>query len=193
LQEEYRNLLARVVKKIYELSLIIDDFALLGGMDDSQLVLAIKKVNLRLLIDKVLHDMKGQADEKEITVSFSCPHDIILDGDEKYLKRLFGNLLDNAIKYTFRKGRVELTARKDERFARIYVNDTGPGIPEDEIDYIFDRFYQVARSRSAKSGFGLGLSSAKAIVEAHKATIAVESQYGKGSTFIVTLPLSYPV
>jgi two-component system phosphate regulon sensor histidine kinase PhoR len=102
------------------------------------------------------------------------------------------NLLDNAVKYTYRKGAVTVVLRKDGDAAKIYVSDTGIGIPEDEITYIFDRFYQVAKSRSADRGFGLGLASAKSIVDAHKGTIAVESQYGKGSTFIVSLPIIYP-
>ena len=72
------------------------------------------------------------------------------------------------------------------------VSDTGVGIPNDELPYIFDRFYQVAKSRAAKRGFGLGLSSVKAIVEAHKGKITVESDEGEGATFTVLLPMSYP-
>ena len=77
-------------------------------------------------------------------------------------------------------------------FANITVSDTGIGIPEDELSYIFDRFYQVNKTRSQKNGFGLGLSVAKSIAESHKGKIIVESQPGKGSTFTVSLPESYP-
>jgi two-component system phosphate regulon sensor histidine kinase PhoR len=86
---------------------------------------------------------------------------------------------------------VTVLARKDNKTARIHISDTGIGIPEDELDYIFNRFYRVSKSRGVNHGFGLGLSRAKAIAEAHRGAIAAESRYGKGSTFTITLPLSY--
>jgi signal transduction histidine kinase len=76
--------------------------------------------------------------------------------------------------------------------ARVSVSDTGIGIEEDQIPYIFDRFYKAGGVRGAGDGFGLGLSIARSVIEAHKGAIDVESQPGKGSTFIVSLPISYP-
>jgi signal transduction histidine kinase len=103
------------------------------------------------------------------------------------------NILDNAVKYTKRGGKISLAVWKAGGSAKIAVTDTGVGIPEDEKEYIFDRFYQAHKSRASKEGFGLGLSIAKTIAEAHKGTITVESEPGKGSTFLTILPLSYPV
>ena len=97
------------------------------------------------------------------------------------------------MKYTRRKGGVTVSAHKERASAKVAVRDTGVGMPEDELVYIFDRFYQAAGPRANNSGFGLGLSMAKSIAESHKGAISVESELGKGSTFTVTLPLSYPV
>ena len=173
-------------------SRIMDGLEAFSRFDNNQAVLEIRKVNLKRLLGQVLDEMRPAADEKEISVSFSSPENIVIDGDEDQLRRLFMNLIDNAIRYTYRKGSVSVSASKGGECANVAVSDTGMGIPEYEIDYIFDRFYQVARSRGSGSGFGLGLSSAKYITEAHKGTIAVESRVGKGSTFTVSLPISYP-
>jgi signal transduction histidine kinase len=155
-------------------------------------VLEIKKVNLKSLVESALRDIAPTVQQKELAVSLSCRETIILDGDERRLKKLFDNILDNAAKYTYRRGRVTVSISREERFGVVSISDTGMGIPEDEMEYIFDRFYQVSRTRGSKSGFGLGLSDSKSIVEAHKGDISAESSLGKGSTFTVRLPLSYP-
>jgi two-component system sensor histidine kinase ResE len=108
------------------------------------------------------------------------------------MKQLFTNIIDNAIKATYRGGKISVSAAPDGGYARITVSDTGIGIPKDELPYIFDKFYQVKRSRSVAKGFGLGLSIARFIAEEHKGSIAVESEEGKGSTFTVFLPIFYP-
>ena len=155
-------------------------------------MLEIRKVDLARLIEEELNEIRVLAEDKDIDISFYCEETIILDGDGKQLKRLLTNLFDNAIKYTLRKGRVIVTVRKENKDAKITVSDTGVGMPEDEIPYIFDRFYQIKKSRRAKSGFGLGLSTVKTIAEAHRGKISVESRVGQGSSFTVYLPLSYP-
>ena len=98
------------------------------------------------------------------------------------------NLLDNAIKYTPKNGKVSIDLSKNDSLAVINVIDTGVGISEDEIKYIFDRFYRIDKSRHDQ-GFGLGLSIVKSIVQAHKGSIEVKSKPGLGTTFTVILPL----
>ena len=164
----------------------------LAKFDNSQMPLEIKKVNLTRLLEEAARNVKPLAEGKDIALSSFLQDTIILDGDEAQLKRLFANLLDNAIKYTYRKGKIVVAAHKSGSYANIAVSDTGIGMPEDELDYIFDRFYQINKSRNGRGGFGLGLSIAKSIAEAHKGKISAESQPGKGSTFTVSLPISYP-
>lgn len=190
-EQAHAHILKKALKDIDGYSKTVEDLLILSSFEDSQMALVIKKINITKLIEGILKDLKPIADEKEIALSSFLREPIIVDGDEKRLRQLFINIVDNAVKYTYRKGSVSITAYKDGKYARVAISDTGAGIPENEIDYIFDRFYQV-HARSANHGFGLGLSSAKSIVEAHKGNIIVESRYGKGSTFTVTLPLQYP-
>ncbi|MFA5256105.1 MAG: HAMP domain-containing sensor histidine kinase, partial [Candidatus Omnitrophota bacterium] len=191
-KEEYEAMLHKSLKELDQFSGIIDNLIVLARFDNSQMPIEIKKVNLTRTIEEALKGAKAAAEEKDIVLSSFLQDVIILDGDEERLKRLFKNLLDNAVKYTRRNGEIIVSAHKGKGFANITVTDTGIGIPEDEIPYIFDRFYQVNKSRSGKNGFGLGLSVAKSIAESHKGKITVESRPGKGSTFTVSLPESYP-
>src|SRR5262249_39024665 len=110
------------------------------------------------------------------------------------LKQLLVNLLDNAIKYTRSGGRVRLVLTTDTESAVIKVTDTGRGIPASALPHIFERFYRQTDPRDTRvTGFGLGLAISKWIVDAHEGTIAVESTEGKGSTFMIKLPLDQPV
>ncbi len=191
--QEYESVLVSSLEEIGKMSRVIEDLLVLARFDNHQVALEIRRIDLGGILSRVIDDMKILAAEKEIETSLSRQDNIILDGDEDQLRRLFVNLFDNAVKYTARKGRVVVTAHKDGSQARVIVSDTGIGIPEDELPYIFDRFYQVSRARRANHGFGLGLSIAKSIVESHRGTISVESQPNAGAIFTVSLPLSYPV
>ena len=191
-KEKYEAVLRKGMEELDQFSKIIDNLIVLARFDNSQMPIEIKKVNLTRVIEEVLTGAKASAAEKDIVLSSFLQDVIILDGDEERLKRLFTNLIDNAIKYTRRNGKVVVAAHREKGFANITVSDTGIGIPEDELSYIFDRFYQINKSRSPKNGFGLGLGVAKSIAESHKGKIIVESQPGKGSTFTVALPESYP-
>ena len=111
-----------------------------------------------------------------------------MNGDRTRLEQVAANLLDNAVKYTPPGGRVEVDVQREGADAILRVRDTGPGIPPDELPRIWTRLFRGDSSR-AERGLGLGLSLVKAIVEAHGGTVAVESEPGKGSTFIVSLPL----
>jgi len=191
--EENKALLLRASKELDGFSGSIKNLLALSQFADNQVMFSIKKIDIAKLVEQVLKEKKPLAMEKEIAVSYSPSGSIKLDGDEDQLRQLFANLLDNAVKYTYRKGKILVTVRRDEGYVLISVSDTGSGIPEDEIEYIFDRFYQAARPRGLNHGFGLGLSQVKSIVEAHKGTISVESRPGEGSTFTISLPIHYPV
>lgn len=191
--DECRAVFQAALKEIDGFSKIVEDLLALTRMKDGRILLEIKKIDLTGLIEEELNEVRVLAEEKDIDVSFYCEETIVLDGDNEQLKRLLRSLLDNAIKYTLRTGKVVVTVRREDKDAKIVISDTGVGMSEDEIPYIFDRFYQIKKSRRSKSGFGLGLSTAKAIVDAHRGKISVESRVGQGSTLTVHLPLSYSV
>ena len=191
-KEECDTILRKGLEEVDKLSVVIDDLMTLAKFDNSQMPLEIKKVRLNDIVSGAVKEMKAMAAEKDIAISSFLQDTIILDGDEEQLKKMFVNLIDNAVKYTNRKGAITISAHKGKKSANVTVSDTGVGMPEDELLYIFDRFYQIKKSRNNRQSFGLGLSIAKSIAESHKGKISVESQIGKGSTFEITLPISYP-
>jgi len=158
----------------------------------------------------VVAQMDRLAKSKGVLLSTSNHHpDIFIFGDALRLRELFINLIENGIKYTevggsihvvLEKGYVfpvdgqsELVEREEGEFAKIIVSDTGIGIAKEDQEKIFNRFFRVDKARSREQGgSGLGLNICKWIVEAHQGEIKVESELGKGSSFIVKLPLTSP-
>ena len=118
------------------------------------------------------------AEEKGITVEVACPEGLTVMADRSRLRQVLANLLDNALKYTPRGGRVDLAARAEEGGVRIEVRDTGAGIPPEELPRVWDRLYRGDKSRTER-GLGLGLSLVKAIVTAHQGQVAVTSSPGR--------------
>jgi signal transduction histidine kinase len=116
---------------------------------------------------------------------------VTVRGDRARLKQVIVNLLDNAIKYTPRGGRIALSVRREGAHALLEVTDNGVGIPPDALPHVFKRFYRVDVSRSREQGgAGLGLSIVKSICAAHGAEVEVQSTPGRGSTFRVRQPLA---
>jgi signal transduction histidine kinase len=129
------------------------------------------------------------AEQKGIDLQVGQVQEIMILGDKVRLQQLFTNLIDNAIKYTS-EGSIRITVEKDEENAVVQVVDTGIGIPREEQEKIFKRFYRADKSRSRETGgVGLGLSIAEWIVHAHHGRIEVDSELNKGSTFTVYLPV----
>lgn len=191
-RKESENALLRMLKDADAFSKIIDNLSTLSRFETDQVTLEITKVNLTKLIESAVDKIRSLAGRKDIDISFYCDETVVIDADDIQLSRMMINLMDNAIRYTYRKGKVTVTLANDGKFAKIKISDTGMGMPEEELPYIFDRFYQIVKTRGSGDNFGIGLSIVKAIVEAHKGNISVESKRGQGSTFTVSLPLSYP-
>jgi signal transduction histidine kinase len=162
-------------------------------MDISEAETGILRLNKKeelvsSLVDEVVELYRYAAEEREISIETSVPGDISLPVDPGRIRQAFANLVDNAIKYTPNKGRVRIEAFRNGDRVNVAFADTGIGIGNDEIDYIWDRLYRGKRARR-HSGLGLGLSLVKAIVHAHGGSVTVESEEGKGSVFSVCLPL----
>jgi signal transduction histidine kinase len=112
-----------------------------------------------------------------------------LNLDPERMTQVLGNLIDNALLHTPKGGRILVSARPDGKGVEIRVCDSGPGIPQAELELVFERLYQSDKSRQRNAGgSGLGLAIAKSIVEAHGGTIRAESAPGEGTTIVVTLP-----
>jgi two-component system, OmpR family, sensor kinase len=167
---------------------LVNDLLLLARADVGSLPIGQDIVEL----DTVLLDVYRQvmALELEVAVRLEEVDQVQVIGDADRLKQLVLNLVDNAVKYTPSGGSVFLELTKSEATAELTVRDTGIGIPEEDIPFIFDRFYRVDKARArAHGGSGLGLSIARWLVEAHGGDIEVSSRVGGGTTFTVRLPL----
>jgi heavy metal sensor kinase len=187
-REEYETVLKSALEEVNTIIRLAENILLLAKFDAKQVSLNKKTSELGGLIDGVVNSIRAVASLNEVEIYFSIMAPIPLELDEGQFKIMFRNILDNAVKYTPPKGSVRVTAYVDKDFAGIRVEDTGVGIPVSEIDHIFDRFYRVDKSRQ-RSGFGLGLSIAKSIAEAHGGAIKVNSLPGKGSAFTILLPI----
>ena len=132
-----------------------------------------------------MKDCKEMIEEKEQKIAVSIPDSLTLQGDKSLLSRAFKNVVVNAIQYTPPKGKIKISASAERSKIHVMIEDTGKGIPEDDIERIFDPFY---RCDAEKSGVGLGLAIVKNIIEGHGGQIWAESVVGKGSTFHILLP-----
>jgi signal transduction histidine kinase len=146
-----------------------------------------ESVDLRALIREVVEVYQYVTEEKKISVTTDFPEPCEAFVDRSRMRQVFGNLLDNAIKYTNEEGSVTISARDENGTAVVRFRDTGIGIPFEERNKIWARLYRGDKSRSQR-GLGLGLSLVKAIVEAHHGKVTVTSEVGEGSEFIVLLP-----
>jgi two-component system sensor histidine kinase GlrK len=152
--------------------------------------------DVRSLLEKSLHTIGLMAQKKHLHLEVTCPASLpLLAVDERRILQVFNNLLSNAVKFTPAHGRITITVFQwhtdgaQKGCVEVRIADTGSGIPADEVERIFDRFYQSAYHRKHNpQGTGLGLAIARHIVEAHGGKMWAESQIGQGATFIVTLP-----
>jgi signal transduction histidine kinase len=148
----------------------------------------LSDVNLRIVAERSVERFQTQT--KIHTLLLDFPEDFpSIQGDETRLRQVIDNLVSNAIKYSPKGGEVRISGTFDDQNVTVEVSDQGVGLPEDELDRIFERFYRVEGALSRKTqGTGLGLYLARAVVEAHGGEIMVKSKPGKGSTFQFTLP-----
>jgi two-component system phosphate regulon sensor histidine kinase PhoR len=171
---------------------IVDDLLTLMSLEDASSKLIVGEVDLNELINQIIPTFKHKLEEKNLKIEVICEPDFPkIYADAFRLEQVFINLVDNAIKYS-EKGtiRIELS-RKDEDTVKIIVSDEGIGIPLEHQDRIFERFYTVDKSHSRRQGgTGLGLSIVKHIILLHDGNIQVSSEPGKGTKFIIHLPIS---
>jgi len=188
-QKEYESILHSSVEEMDKISRIIENLLMLARFDNQEVPLEIKNVDLNQLIVNILEDIKILFEQKNIQLNFSSQESINIEADESQLRRAILNILDNAIKYTPKNGKIFVNLEKDNNTAKIKIGDTGIGIAKENLPFIFDRFYRVDKSRNS-NGFGLGLSITKSIIETHKGKIEVETELNHGTIFIISLPFT---
>jgi PAS domain S-box-containing protein len=195
LNEKQGRYLTRIKSNTDRLSRLINDLLDLSAIEAGKIDLKRSRVGLAPLARDVAETLRPVAADKSIHLEVSAADATVTAwADRDKVIQVFMNLIGNALKFTPAEGKVTVAVERDgEGWAKVSINDTGPGIPTEEAQKIFDRFYQVAAAGRQKArGTGLGLSISKSLVEMHGGKIWMESQPGHGSTFSFTLPVEPP-
>jgi heavy metal sensor kinase len=190
---ELRDRAGSVLEEVDRLAKIVDALFAISRLDAGESQQGWERFDLAPLAVSTTEQMSLLAEDKKIAVACNAEGKVSVDGDRARIKQVVVNLLDNAIKYTPSGGTIALNVHARDGKAVLEVVDTGMGIPAGALPHIFERFFRVdqARSRDA-GGAGLGLAIVKSICAAHGGKVEVESAEGKGSRFMVELPLASP-
>ena len=183
--------LKAICEDVNGINQVIEDLSMLTQIEYNQLKLTPEPASLQNLLSQEISKFRLQLEEKNITLRELIPPEIpLVKMDPKRIGQVISNLLTNSLRYTPDGGTIEIGIKENGSLVRVWVKDTGPGIPQEALTRIFNRFYRVDKSRSRISGgTGLGLAIAKHFVEAHRGTIQAESEVGKGSCISFTIPL----
>ena len=192
---EYEELLYQITDEVHHLGQLVNQLLQLAETEATETEIALESVPLADIVVKTIEMFEPVADEAGVRLLFEPSKEIVVMGQPRQLRQVLTNLVDNAIKFTEKGGSVTIGLDFDSKheLGLLTVSDTGIGIPPEAVDRVFDRFYQVEKSRQrfgGKRGNGLGLSICQSIVQSNGGTIAVASQLGKGTTFSVSLPLA---
>jgi two-component system sensor histidine kinase ResE len=183
-----------MAKVIYDESLrmgrLVNELLDLARMEAGHILLSVEAIEIEPYLNRIIRKFYGLAKEKEIELSVKLDtHEPFFRFDPDRIEQVLTNLIDNAIRHVPDSASIHISGRTDERGLYIEVNDQGPGIPEEDLPFLFERFYKADKSRTrGRSGTGLGLAIAKNIIDAHRGNISVKSKLGQGTTFSFFIP-----
>lgn len=179
-------------EEVLRLGNMVEQILSLGLERKKDFKLKYERVDLNGLLDKIVEQQSIKSSKPFHVGLESMPDRIILEADRTHLYNILSNILDNAIKYSGDSPHIQITAEERNGSVIIRITDNGIGIEEEHLAHIFDKFYRVSNSkRPPVRGYGIGLFYVKTMIHMHNGTIRVESQPGKGSCFIITLPQTH--
>ena len=189
LSSQAREFLMIILKNASRMNRLTEDLLALASVESGDYKLNLHKTQASTLVEEAVASLAGLVLDSALTLEVGETTDEPVMADLDALSQVFGNLVENAMKYGKAGGRVRVGARRQEAMIEFYVQDFGPGIAYEHLPRIFERFYRVDKARSRESGgTGLGLAIAKHIVHAHGGDIRCESELGFGATFLFRLP-----
>ena len=185
-----KEMLEKASGQINTLLVLIKDWLDMSRIEAGRVLENVEPLDLSQILHKTVDLLREKIKNKKITLEVNIPaHLPLIKGEKLSIERVFTNLIHNAIDYNREEGRISVKAKEEGECVVIEVSDTGIGIPQKDIPFVFDEFFRVKNKKTRHiTGSGLGLSIVKKIVEAHRGSIEVRSEEGKGSTFTVFLP-----
>ncbi|MBO7743778.1 sensor histidine kinase [Paenibacillus sp. MWE-103] len=181
--------IALILKESKRMNKLLDDLLTLARSDSNQLLIHRAAVPLGSLIREIVEQFRLLTSIRDVDLSAELQEPLTLWGDEGRIRQLLFILLDNALKYTASSGRIVITARSEGQLVYISVTDNGKGIADEDLPYLFERFYRGDKARSrAEGGTGLGLSIAQWIMNAHDGSIRIDSKLGEGTKVELLFP-----
>lgn len=180
-----------VLKQNLLLSRMVDDLRILAMADAGALNLIKDSINFLELVQDMVARFQAQAAEKEIRIQFTTrAQQVEIEADSERIQQILNNLMQNGLRYTPQNGTISITLQNDENAITLEVHDSGEGIPEEALPYIFERFYRADKARDReKGGFGLGLAIARQLAQAHDGSLTAENHSQGGALFRLRLPL----
>lgn len=189
-KDEYQAVAGNIIEQCDHLLAMTNTMLEISKAEAGLTELTMESMDLVSMVADVVDLFEPAAEDRRITIRLKAPKHLVMAGDAQKIQRVFANLLDNAVKYTPDGGAIHILIEEGGLRAFVIVEDTGVGIAHSDLPHIFERFFRGEKSRSA-AGSGLGLSLAKVFVNAHGGTITVESEPGKGTRFVITLPKNH--
>ena len=188
--EKQKEILEHSRKRVEWLLTLVNEWLSMSRIQRGKIVESLETVKMRELLEESAALVKPQADEKDINIEIEVANGAeSIEGDMDALSHVFMNLVSNAVKYNHEEGSVCVRAIDKDDSIAVEVEDTGVGIPEGSLPFIFDEFFRVKTDEGRRvTGTGLGLTVVKRIVEAHRGHVPVKSAVGQGTTFVVFLP-----
>ena len=190
--ELYQEFFQDITAEIDRENQIITDLLALVKMDKKATELVVEPIAIADLLELVLKRLRPLARKKDVELVLECIRPVTAEADEVKMNLIFTNLIENAIKYNVEHGSVKVTLDADHKDFWVEIKDTGIGIPKEDAEHVYERFYRIDKSHSREiGGTGLGLAITKSAIMMHKGTITLDSTVGEGSTFTVKIPLIY--
>ena len=190
--ELYREFLTDIADEIDRENKIITDLLALVKMTRTSADMNVEPMDVNAILELILKRLGPIAARANVKLVFESRRKVSAVIDEVKMTLAFSNLVENAIKYNVDGGWVKVILDADHQYFTVEISDSGIGIPQDEIEHIYERFYRVDKSHSREiGGTGLGLAITRNAVLMHRGTVTVASEEGKGTTFTVKIPLSY--
>jgi two-component system, OmpR family, sensor histidine kinase ResE len=189
-QEEKREMAKVIYDESLRMGRLVNELLDLARMEAGHIQLTIENVNLHSFMNRIIHKFQGLAKDNEILLNFEMESDIpSFSFDPDRIEQVLTNLIDNALRHTPKGGTVTLKVAQEDKGLLVQVTDSGLGIPEEDLPFVFERFYKADKARTrGRAGTGLGLAIAKNIIDAHIGRISVQSKINHGTTFTFLLP-----